>query len=187
MPSETPATTTGSQHDSAQANGQVSLQGTWRVSSQRSRIGFRVKKMGIYYVKGRFREIEGTVQFGPPSASGEVLIEASSVTTRMPPRDVHLRSGDFLGVDRYPEIRVSAASIESGADGALRVPGTFELHGERGTVTLTGHAHEGTDSVVVHLAGTLDRHAFEIHPRQPFEMIVGREVLLDVELVLEPA
>jgi len=72
--------------------------------------------------------------------------------------------------------------------GGLRVRARFELHGKRETVELSGHAHGGDGPLVLHLAGSLDRHAFGIRAaRQPFEMVVGSEVLLDVELVLERA
>lgn len=40
----------------------------------------------------------------------------------------------------------------------------------------------GEMTIDVHLTGVLDRRAFGIRPRRPFEMVVGGEVLLDVEL-----
>lgn len=61
------------------------------------------------------------------------------------------------------------------------------MHGRRETVELEGHAHGGEGTLVLHLSGSLDRHAFGIRARQPFEMVVGEEVLLDAELVLESA
>lgn len=67
------------------------------------------------------------------------------------------------------------------------MPATFEIRGHRRQVELVGHLHGGEqDELVLHLAGELDRHDFGIRPRQPFEMVVGRRVVLDVELVLAP-
>ncbi len=43
--------------------------GRWRVVSERSRVGFRVKKMALYHVKGRFTGVAGTVELGPGAAS----------------------------------------------------------------------------------------------------------------------
>lgn len=37
------------------------------------------------------------------------------------------------------------------------------------------------------LEGTLDRHDFGIRPPQPFEMIVGDEVKLNVDILAVPA
>jgi polyisoprenoid-binding protein YceI len=185
MSKEAPITTTGGEQNGTRGDQLSALAGRWRVSSELSTIGFRVRKMGMYHVKGRFREVEGTAEFGRGSAGVEVMIKASSVSTRMPPRDAHLRSRDFLDVKRYPLIRISASSIETDEGGGLRVPATFELHGTRGTVELTGHAHGTGSPLVLHFAGSLDRHAFGIRARQPFEMVVGSEVLLETELVLD--
>jgi polyisoprenoid-binding protein YceI len=163
------------------------LRGRWIVISERSHVGFRVKKMGLYHVKGRFKALDGTVEFAPGASRADIVVDASSVTTRMPPRDLHLRSGDFLDVKAHPAIAISADSVTSGPDHELRVPATFDIRGHRREVELVGRLHgDGQEELVLHLAGELDRHDFGIRPRQPFEMVVGRRVVLDVELVLAP-
>ncbi len=126
-------------HSSPDAN----LSGRWRVISERSRVGFRVKKMGLYHVKGRFRAVAGTVELGPGESSAEIVIDASSVTTRMPPRDLHLRSADFLDVKTHPVIAVSTGAVEGGPDGELRVPATFEIRGRRAAAPGRDHRVPG--------------------------------------------
>jgi polyisoprenoid-binding protein YceI len=172
-----------------EAGGRVLPAGRWRVIPDRSRIGFRVKKMGLYHVKGRFRRVEGTLD---SAGRGEVVIDAGSVSTRIPPRDWHLRSGDFLDVRSHPEIRATVDSIEPAGEGAVAVVAVFDLRGERGPVQLHCHFHQspgaggnGTGRLLLHLQGTLDRRRFGIHARPPFEWIVGRDVLLDMDLALE--
>lgn len=68
----------------------------------------------------------------------------------------------------------------------------LDLHGRRAQVELRGHLHRAPDAdgngdarVLVHLEGKLDRHRFGIRARPPVEWIVGREVLLNLELALE--
>ncbi len=159
--------------------------GRWRVDPERAHVGFRVKKMGLYRVKGRFRDVKGAVEFNSAGARAELVIDAASITTRMPPRDLHLRSADFLDVKRHPEITVRAASVQVEAGGRLRIPAAFDVHGDRDTVELAGEMHPGAGAErVLRLRGELDRHDFGIRARQPFEMVVGRQVELDVELVL---
>jgi polyisoprenoid-binding protein YceI len=102
----------------------------------------------------------------------------------MPPRDWHLRTKDFLEVKTHPEIRVTAERVERLPEGQLVVTALFELHGQRQPVELRAHLHDGP-APVLHLQGVLDRHDFGIRARQPFEMIVGSEIHLDVELALE--
>jgi len=139
------------------------------VLAERSRVGFRVKKMGLYYVKGRFGGVEGEVETGPDGSfeGGELRIDARTISTRMPPRDWHLRSKDFLEVESFPEIRVSGEGVEPPPEGDLRVTAMVNLHGERRPAELSGHLHGDR---LLHLQGTLDRHDFGIRARQPFEM-----------------
>ena len=92
-------------------------------------VGFRVKKLGLYFVKGRFREVRGNIDAGPTGndARGEVVIQARSVTTRMPPRDLHLRTADFLAAKRHPKIRLSAEGMRPDGKGAFVLPTTVEI------------------------------------------------------------
>jgi polyisoprenoid-binding protein YceI len=165
--------------------------GRWRVLPEDSRIGFRVKKMGLYYVKGSFSSMEGTVE---GNGRSELAIDASSISTRMPPRDWHLRTSDFLDVKRHPQIRVSTDSVRPAADGAVVIVAQFELHGERRPVELRGHLHarsgddrNGAPRLLLHLEGELERLDFGIRARRPVEWVVGRHVLLDAQLALAPA
>ncbi len=125
------------------------------------------------------------------ATSGEVVIEAASIDTRMPPRDLHLRSKDFLHVKQHPSIRIRAERIEPAGGGRFRVPAEAEIHGERRAVELTAHVHQPAgsrpylDSVLVHLEGTLDRRGFGIRATPPAEWVVARDVHLEVELTLE--
>lgn len=168
---------------------QVLGAGRWRVLADRSRIGFRVKKMGVYYVKGRFRRVEGELG---PNGRGEVVVDAGSISTRIPPRDWHLRSRDFLDVRRHPQLRARVESLEPAGDGGIVAAVVLDLHGERAPVELRGHLHhvpepdgDGAARLLVHMEGRLDRRQFGVRARPPFEWIVGNEVLLDVELALE--
>ena len=182
----TPHTTSRTRDETA---GRVLPAGRWRVVPDRSRIGFRVKKMSLYYVKGRFSRVEGVLD---SAGRGEVVIDAGSISTRIPPRDWHLRTKDFLNVKRHREIRASVESVEPAGDGGVAAVAVFDLHGERGPVELHGHFHQaperddnGAGRLLLHLQGKLDRREFGIRARPPVDWIVGRDVLLDVELALE--
>lgn len=162
----------------------------WQVDPERSRVAFRVRKMGLYNVKGRFRRFTGHVDVGPGGElrGGQVLIEAASIDTRMPPRDWHLRTRDFLHAQRHPEISVLVEDVRGGADGMISVPAHVDLHGTREQVQLDAHLHEhpdAPDTLALHLQGTLDRHAFGVRARPPLDWVVGREVRLEVMLALQ--
>lgn len=76
---------------------------------------------------------------------------------------------------------------------AIVAPVELEIMGTRRLVKLTGHLHgsgpgeqEPSTTLVLHLTGKIDRHAFAVRPRRPFDWVVGREVRLDAEITLEP-
>lgn len=62
--------------------------------------------LGFAKIHGRFRRFSGTLTVADPleDSSVEVVIDAASIETDNPDRDAHLRSPDFLDVDRFPRI-----------------------------------------------------------------------------------
>lgn len=180
------------EHPAGQRPTRVVPQGRWRVAAQRSRIGFKVRKMGLYFVKGRFKRVNGSVEVGADGmpVSGWLRIDASSVSTRIPPRDWHLRSHDLLAVSTHPEIRVVADRVERAPGAAMVVPALVTIRGVEARIPLTAHWHvsDGGDVgvAVLHVSGAFDRLRFGLRPRRPFDWIVGREVRLDVVLDLDP-
>jgi polyisoprenoid-binding protein YceI len=161
----------------------------WRIVAGRSRVGFRVRKMGLYYVKGRFRDIRGEVELGPDGLPirGDAVIEAATITTRIPPRDWHLRSQDFLDVEHHPLITIATGEAAEEVNGGFTMDAQFSIHGQRQPIRLQGRLQRTGELPSLHLTGVLDRHDFGIRARQPFEMVVGRELILEVELGLERA
>jgi polyisoprenoid-binding protein YceI len=162
---------------------------------EHSRIGFRVRKMGLYFVKGSFKAVNGSVEVGPDGLliAGSLRIDASTVSTRIPPRDWHLRTRDFLAVKHYPEIRIGVDSAERASEETITVSAVavVAIRGVEARIPLTAHSHasEGRrySGRELHVSGTLDRHRFGVRPRRPVEWIVGREVRLDALLHLEPS
>jgi polyisoprenoid-binding protein YceI len=51
----------------------------------------------------------------------EVTIDISTVDTREPNRDKHLRSADFFDVEKYPTISFKSRNVEQVAAGKLKV------------------------------------------------------------------
>ena len=79
--------------------------GTWNVDPSHSRIGFRVKHLGISTVRGQFDDYEGRLVIdddGNISATGTVQV--ASIDAADDGRDAHLKSPDFFDVENNPEI-----------------------------------------------------------------------------------
>lgn len=156
----------------------------FRIDSQASRVAFTVRKMGFWPVHGRFRSIDGTIDLDPRGrpVAAQLSIESASVTTRMPPRDAHLRSSQFFDTTRHPQIRFEAHEIVPGADENLLIRGQLSVRGTSREITVEGSVHQHGDHLHVHAMTTVNRHDFDIRPPQPFEMIVGDTARLELEL-----
>ncbi len=87
--------------------------GTWAVDPVHSSIRWDVIDLdaGMKSIAGRFTEFEGTVEGGEEQAAGGV-VRTASVLTDNEMRDGHLRSGDMLDTERFPEIRFESSRIE---------------------------------------------------------------------------
>jgi polyisoprenoid-binding protein YceI len=71
--------------------------------------------MMISTVRGRFKKFSGTVdadEQNPTAARVQVQIDAASIDTGDDKRDAHLRSPDFLNVEKYPYITFKSTRVE---------------------------------------------------------------------------
>ena len=121
---------------------------TWTLDAAHSAAEFSAKHMMITTVRGRIAELRGTITLDeahPDRSTVEVELDAASIDTRSEQRDAHLRSGDFLDVERFPTItfrsrRVEGASLREGTP--FRVVGDLTIRGVTREVTL-GATYEG--------------------------------------------
>lgn len=87
--------------------------GQWEIDAEHSSVGFRIRHI-VGYVPGVFSRFSGQVEFDPqyPEKSQfYLLIDSSSVHTGVPARDEHLRSPDFLDVERSPRMIFSSRNV----------------------------------------------------------------------------
>ena len=87
--------------------------GQWEIDAEHSSVGFRVRHI-VGYVPGVFSRFSGQVEFDPAQPEqGQfyLLIDSSSVHTGVPARDDHLRSPDFLDVERSPRMIFSSRNV----------------------------------------------------------------------------
>jgi len=78
-------------------------------------IQFRVQHLGYSWLYGRFNDFDGTFSYDADdlsSAKVSVTIDTTSVDTNHAERDKHLRSGDFLAVDSFPEAKFESTGFD---------------------------------------------------------------------------
>lgn len=162
-----------------------------------SNLGFSVRHLMITRVHGAFSKWAGTIALdhADPSRSRVTIeIDASSVDTKNPQRDAHLRSADFFEVDTFPLIRFESTQFQKENTG-LRLFGTLTLHGVSQPVSFVvevgGHASDsqGRQRVGYRAQATISRRAFGLSWNASYEagnVVVGDEVELVLDLQLIP-
>jgi len=110
---------------------------TWNIDPAHSVAEFKVKHMMISNVKGQFGKVTGTLtldESDPTKSKATALIEASSIETRDAQRDAHLKSADFLHVEKFPSLSFTSRRISLVRDGELAVEGDLTIRGVTRTV-----------------------------------------------------
>jgi len=110
----------------------------WNIDPAHATAEFKVKHMMIAHVKGHFSKISGVLVHDDADHAKsrvEAAIEAASIETREPQRDAHLKSEDFLHVEKFPTLSFKSTGIEVVGDGELEVQGDLTIRGITRKVT----------------------------------------------------
>lgn len=104
---------------------------------------FCARHMMVTSVRGHFKDVHGSLEFdesAPGEGAVEAVIDARQVWTGEKDRDAHLRSKDFLDVERFPEIRFRGHTVppRAGAND-WKVGGELTIRGVTRPVTLAVH------------------------------------------------
>ncbi len=93
--------------------------GTWRSDPAHTYIGFVARHLMVQRVRGRFEEFDVTVDIADPPEDSAIRVElgATSINTGAPDRDAHIRSADFLDVERFPKLTFESTSVIRDHDG----------------------------------------------------------------------
>jgi polyisoprenoid-binding protein YceI len=100
---------------------------------------FKVRHLMISNVKGEFTRLSGSVVFDaadPAQSSIDITIDATSISTREPQRDEHLKSPDFLDVAKFPTITFKSRDVVPSGGGTYEVTGDLTIHGVTQEVAL---------------------------------------------------
>ena len=180
--------------------GPIAAGTTWTIDSAHSLVEFSTRHMMITTVKGRFPAVAGTVTADeriPARSAVSVTIDAATIDTREAQRDAHLRSADFLDVERFPTITFESRRVEgahASAGDRFRVHGDLTIRGTTRAVTLdatfegSGRDPWGGERASFSAQTTIDRRDFGLTWNQALELggvLVGNEIriLLEVQAV----
>jgi polyisoprenoid-binding protein YceI len=117
---------------------ELPVPGTWLFDPPHTAIRFIAKHVGMAHVHGRFERFEGGIQITQDVSDSRVhvRIDASSINTGNNTRDTHLRSADFLDVDRFPHIDFTSTRFAYRGGSKWTLLGTLTMHGVSRSVAL---------------------------------------------------
>jgi polyisoprenoid-binding protein YceI len=106
---------------------------TWNIDPAHTDVSFSAKHMMITTVRGKFARVEGSLELDekePSRSSGELRVDAASLSTGFDARDEHLRSADFFDAATHPRIVFRSTSVEPKLDGSYAVTGDVTIRGK---------------------------------------------------------
>jgi len=107
-------------------------QTTWNVDKVHSKVRFDVAHMVISVVEGDFKNFNGTVintKADFSDAKFSFNVETKSINTDNTRRDADLKSGNFLEVEKYPEMSFKSTSLIKKDDKNFTLNGNLTLRG----------------------------------------------------------
>jgi polyisoprenoid-binding protein YceI len=168
--------------------------GNYTLDQAHSRIGFVARHAMVTKVRGSFNEFEGSGYFDPDSPEKshlEVTIKATSIDTRNPDRDAHLKGNDFFDMDTHPEIHFASTGVTKVDGDVYRVTGDLAIKGVSRPVTIDfeyqGAAKDpfGNERIGFEGSVTVNRKDWGISFNATLEtggVLVSEKVVLEFEL-----
>jgi polyisoprenoid-binding protein YceI len=175
---------------------------TYQIDPRHSSAEFAVTHLMISTVRGEFHGVNGTVVVDDNEASKSsvnVTIDATTIDTREPDRDKHLKSADFFDVANHPTITFKSSKVEAAGPGKLKVTGDLTIRGvtRQVVITVTSPTSPIKDPWGFQRTGVsgttrIDRQDFGVSWNKTLDsggVVVGDnvDVTLDIEMAVPPA
>jgi polyisoprenoid-binding protein YceI len=168
----------------------------WQIDPAHSSVEVAVKHMMFTTVRGRFRDVKGTIELDEQNPAGAVVdveIAANSLDTGTADRDTHLRSADFLDVEKHPTLTFRSKRVEGAmaSEGdKFRVTGDLTIRGTTKEVTLdcvfegTGKDPWGGTRAGIRATTKIDRRDWGLTWNQALEtggILVANDLRIEIE------
>lgn len=99
---------------------------------QHAFINFKISHLGYSWLYGTFKDFDGSFSFdaaNPEASKVNVTINTASLDSNHAERDKHLRSADFLNVDKHPQASFVSTAVKSTGEGTADITGDLTLNG----------------------------------------------------------
>lgn len=171
--------------------------GEWEIEAAHTRIGFSARHIGLGQVHGSFGNFAGAIRIGSTmeNSAMHVVIDAASLDTKVRMRDDHLRSADFLNVERFPTMEFYSDRFTHRGAQTWTITGALTLHGVTRTVTLDAEYNgirvgmEGETRGAVRASTELHREDYTINWQTMLARnigVVGSNIKVDLDIQIVP-
>jgi len=169
---------------------------TYSLDRNHTRLEFSAKHLMVSTVRGSFEDFAGTVEIDgddPTTARGRVTVKTGSLWTGVEMRDNHLRSDDFFGVEKYPEMTFQSTAVEKTGDDTYKVTGDLTIREITRPITLAVEVEGqiidpwGNERVGLSGRGRLNRKDWGLNWNQAIEaggVVVSDHINISVEAAL---
>ena len=164
----------------------MTLSGNWKLDPTHSEAGFTARHAGISKVRGRFSDVDATVDYHDDgTADVTATLQADSFTTGNADRDGHVKSADFLDVANFPTLTFA------GKYGGSELSGDITIHGVTKPITFEVESSEevtdpfGNVRVGVEAQATISRKDFGLTWNAALEtggVLVSDRIKLNLDL-----
>lgn len=166
--------------------------GTWEIDPAHTMVEF-VARHVLTKVRGRFDSFSGNIVVTDPPENSyvELEIDAASIDTKVEDRDNHLRSPDFLNVEKFPKLSFKSNAIRHMGGNILQLEGDLTIKAITRPVTLDVEfvgVHDspfGTKLATFSARTEIDREDWDITWNLVIETggwLVGKVVQLELEI-----
>lgn len=164
---------------------------TFNIDKGHSELTFRIRHI-MSRVSGTFTDWKGTISGDPvawSSGSTEIVIQTTSIDTRLEKRDTHLRSADFFDAANFPQITFKSTSVTVTGN-EVTLTGDLTIRGVTKPVVLAGE-YLGTTGdgakqrVGFHVTGKINRMDYGVAWNRNLEtggVLLGDDVELDISI-----
>ncbi|MEK8108801.1 YceI family protein [Micromonospora sp. M12] len=166
--------------------------GTYALDVAHKRVGFVARHMMVSKVRGEFSEATATITVAedPLQSSVVATIQAASVDTTQTDRDGHLRSPEFLDVEKFPTIEFRSTGVKSRSGNDFVLAGELTIKDVTRPVELAvefegvGRSPFGQDIFGFSASTEIDREEFGLTWNVALEtggVLVSRKIKIEIE------
>jgi polyisoprenoid-binding protein YceI len=167
--------------------------GTYAIQSEPSTFAFAVRHSGVFWFRGVFSGVTGTLRADGDALVLEGTARADSISVQEPAAlRAHLLAADFFDAADHPQIAFRSTAVSLAEDRTAEVEGELTIRGTTRRVRAWGHWAAPRDAGFGQAAGlelhtSLDRREFGLHWQAQLPGggdAVSWEVEVDIDLLL---